>query len=157
MMKDNIDIQVMKLIKQSDEQQKITIRQYSKLNLKRRVKIFSNHRKIFFDLKEKNKEIEVSVLSYIAFIKAVYQFTMNKDNETEINISKTAIGLKRSRPKSDILIDRWSLIKELKNEHKLSFRDISKYLMKYHKIELAHSTIYKMWQNLEKNKEKKNG
>jgi len=153
MIKDDTESRVIKILKQTEAQQKTAIRQFSKLTLRDRIYICSNHRKFFYDLKQKNEDLEISTLSYIAFIKAISKFINNQDNETRINISKIAIGLKKSRIKSDILLDRWSLIKELRNEHKLSFRDIAIYLMKYHKIKVAHSTIFEMWQKLEKNKE----
>jgi hypothetical protein len=153
MIKDDTEDKIIKILKQTEAQQKATIRQFSKLALLDRIYICSKYRQFFYALKHKNEDIEISTLSYIALIKAISKFIKNGDNETRINISKIAIGLKKSRIKSDILLDRWSLIKELRNEHKLSFRDIATYLMKYHKIKIAHSTIFEMWHKLEKNKE----
>lgn len=141
-------------LKQSDIQQKIAIRQFSKLSIDMRIQIMQEHRKIFYALKQKNEQEDITVLSYVALIHAILVFSENKNDA--IRISKIKNGLKKSRPKSDILLDRWSLIKELKNEHKLSFRDIATYLIKYHKIKIAHSTIYNMWKKLEK-KDEKNG
>lgn len=56
----------------------------------------------------------------------------------------------REYPKKDKLIGKWALIKELKTVKKLSWREISQYLKKYHKLDVAHSTIYDLWKKLEK-------
>ena len=150
-MQNNNEAVVIGLLQMSEDQQKILIRKFSKLSFEQKIQIFSNHGKIFYALKQKKVALGNAVLSYIALLQAISTYV---NNETEIvKVSKIKNGLKKSRPKSDILLDRWSLIKELKNEHKLSFRDIATYLMKYHKIKVAHSTIFEMWQKLEKNKE----
>ena len=154
-MQNNNEAVVIRLLQMSEDQQKIVIRKFSKLSFEQKMQVFSNHGKNFYALKQKKVELENAVLSYIALIQAISTYV---HSETEIiKISKIKNGYKRSQSKSDKLIERWSLIKELRHDYKLSFRDISKYLMKYHKIKIAHSTIYTVWQNLEQNKDENNG
>jgi len=153
-MQNNNEAVVIRLLQMSEDQQKIVIRKFSKLSFEQKMQVFSNHGKNFYALKQKKVELENAVLSYIALIQAISTYV---HSETEIiKISKIKNGYKRSQSKSDKLIERWSLIKELKNDHKLSFREIAAYLMKYHKIKIAHSTIYDTWKKLEK-KDEKNG
>ena len=145
---------VIRLLQMSEDQQKNLIRKFSKLPFNLKMEVFSNHGKNFYALKQKKVESENAVLSYIALIQAISTYV---HSETEIiKISKIRNGYKRSQSKSDKLIERWSLIKELRNNHKLSFRKIAAYLMKYHKIKIAHSTIFDMWKKLEK-KDETNG
>ena len=42
-------------------------------------------------------------------------------------------------------------MKNLKLEQKMSFRDISVYFHKYHKLKVSYSTIYELWNKLENN------
>lgn len=151
-MQNNNEAVVIRLLQMSEDQQKIVIRKFSKLSFEQKMQVFSNHGKNFYALKQKKVELENAALSYIALIQAMSTYINSK---TEIiKVSKIKNGYKRSQNKSDKLIERWALIKELRNDYKLSFREIAAYLMKYHKIKIAHSTIYDMWKKLEKMDEK---
>ena len=146
---------VVKLLKMTDDQQKIAIRKFSKLTTCQRIGVMQEHRKIFYVLKQRNKQVNVNTLSYLAFIRAILVLT-DEDN-LNYKVTKLRSNFKKSHSKFEILLERWALIKELRTEHTMSFRDISSYLLKYHKIKIAHSTIFEMWQKLEKNKDGKNG
>jgi len=53
------------------------------------------------------------------------------------------------------LLGYWAVVKSLKIEERMSFRDISAYFTKYHKLEVSYSTIYGLWIELETNKKEK--
>lgn len=50
----------------------------------------------------------------------------------------------------------WAIVRTLKLEQKMSFREISIYFATYHKLEVSYSTIYELWNELENNTNIKN-
>jgi len=143
---------IAKLLKMTNEEQKVILRVFIKLPLESKVDIFENNRSVFFKLREDKHDIPLSILSYISLIMSIRQYHDNIDNidKKMINIRSKSL---RNQPKRDILIGKWSLVKELKNEKNLSLRQICRYLKKYHKIEVATSTLHALWHEFEIEKE----
>ena len=145
-----LDNQVTQLLKSTNEEQKQTLRLFSKMPLESRVKVFEGHKKMIYALKDKHREVDISILSYTSFILAVNQYV-----STVADIDKNILDLRtksiRKFAKREKLLAKWALIKELKNVKGLSFRQIAKYLKKYHKLEVVHSTVYDLWKELEEN------
>ena len=145
-----LDNQVTQLLKSTNEEQKQTLRLFSKMPLESRVKVFEGHKKMIYALKDKHREVDISILSYTSFILAVNQYV-----STVTDIDKNILDLRtksiRKFAKREKLLAKWALIKELKNVKGLSFRQIAKYLKKYHKLEVVHSTVYDLWKELEEN------
>ena len=148
-----IQNKVTHLLKNTDEEQKQTLRSFVKIPLESKIKIFEEQKKIFHPLKDKNKDSSLSILSYASFIIAIEKYSDNSNN-----VDKNAIEIRaksvRKFAKKEKLLAKWALIKELKNSKGLSFRQISDYLKKYHKLEVVHSTIFDLWNELEKDKQK---
>ena len=138
---------VIKHLHMTDDQQKIVIRQFGNLTIEMRIEVLQQHRKAFYAARQKNNEVPISIISYIALLQTISDYIGEKHQF--IKISKIKKGVKKSRFKSNKLIERWALIKELRQGNNMSFRDIAKYLEKYHKLKVAHSTIFEMWQKLE--------
>jgi hypothetical protein len=68
-----------------------------------------------------------------------------------INAIKLRAGKqKRNTSKREKLLGLWAIVKTLKIDQNMSYRQISEYLKKYHKLEVAHSLIHKIWIEIEK-------
>ena len=139
---------VTRLLKKTDEEQKAILRSFTKLPLESRVKTMEESRAIFYLLKEKNKDVELQLLSYASLVLAIVKY---EDATDDIQKHTVAMRSKsyRKQPKRDKLLSKWALIKSLKNDENLSFRQIATYLQKYHKLSVVHSTIHDMWRELE--------
>jgi len=146
---------VERLLKMTEEKQKAMLRFFVKMPLESKIDIFEKNRSIFHRLREKEQNISLSILSYVSLLLSIAQH----HNDT-YDIDKNVINIRskslRSQPKRDVLIGKWSLIKELKNEKKLSLRQICHYLKKYHKIEVATSTLHALWHEFEVNQGDRN-
>jgi len=143
---------VEKLLKMTNEQQKEILRFFVKLPLEFKLEVYDNNRNIFHKLREKEPDISLSILSYSALVLSIklHQNGTHALDRNVINIRSKSI---RRQPKRDILIGKWSLVKELKNKKKLSLRQICNYLKKYHKIDVASSTLHALWHEFETKKE----
>lgn len=146
----NMQKAVERLLKKTDEEQKQSLRKLIKMPLEGRVKVLEINRGIFYPLREMNKDLDVSLLSYISLIKSVEKYQENT-NDLDRNVVELRSKSIRIHPKRDKVIGYWALIKELKNKG-LSYRKIAAYLKKYHKLEVVHSTIYDLWNELEVDK-----
>ena len=120
-----------------------------------KIKVMSLNRDIFHPLRQNNQEVDLSTLSYVSLI-----LSIDKYQEESSDLDKNVIEIRSNsfpkHPKKNKLLNRWALVKELREEKDLSFRQISEYLKKYHKLSIAHSTIYELWQELENKEGRKN-
>ncbi len=139
---------VARLLKKTDEEQKAILRSFVKMPLEARVKVMEESRAIFYPLKEEHKDMALHVLSYASLVLAIAKYQDSTDD-----IKKHIVSLRsrnvRTQPKREKLLGKWAIIKSLKNDENLSFRQIATYLYKYHKLSVVHSTIYDMWCELE--------
>jgi len=139
---------VVRLLKKTDEEQKAILRSFLKMPLESRVKAMEESRAIFYPLKENNKDVPLHLLSYVSLVLAIVKYQHITDD-----IKKYTVAIRsksyRKQPKRDKLLGKWALIKLLKNDENLSFRQIAAYLYKYHKLSVVHSTIYDLWCELE--------
>jgi len=138
------------LLKNTDEQQKQTLRGFVKMPLESRIKVFEEQKKSFYSLREKQKDTPISILLYSSFVIAINQFSANTE-DIDKNIMEIRSNSVRKFAKREKLLAKWALIKELKNIKGLSFRQISNYLKKYHKLDVVHSTVYDLWIEIENN------
>ncbi len=76
------------------------------------------------------------------------------------NINLNVIKLRAKNTKTKIkrqkLLGYWAIVRTLKLEQNISFRDISAYFAKYHKFDVSYSTVYELWNELENNTNIKN-
>jgi len=143
---------ITKLLKITEEEQKQALRKFSKMTLESRIKVFTEHRSLFYTLKNEHMNTDPPLLSYASLILAINQYI---NNIAEIDKNTLDIRAKSIRKfaKRERLLSKWALIQELKNVKDLSFRQIAQYLKKYHKLDVVHSTIHGLWKELENNKE----
>jgi len=164
-------LKIEKITKMNEEQQKALLRLLSRASINLKLEIVGLHRANLYKFKNTYKDYEINLLSYCALILATqkivdeYQDLKNKnfknlDNNEIKKLSSKKAHLfidkqYRTQLIRDKLLNYWSIIKQLKEKEKFSFRQIAKYLKKNHKLTVAHSTIYNLWNELETNKKEK--
>ena len=133
------------------QEQKRLLHLFARLDEDSKFNIFYEQKVFFHKLKSKYKNIDNKKLSYASFILAI------KEYENAIDQDKLkAIKFKNQYSKVDInekLNVVLSVILNLRDNEKYTYRNIAKYLKKYHKIDVVHSTIYNFYI---KNKGKEN-
>ena len=149
--------EIEKITKMHAEQHNQLLRFFLRVDLQTRLKIFKTQKEIFFKLKNLHKDIDNTVLSYSSLIISILAERRNTNKNAKIfKAKKFRRSLKREK-----ILEKWAIVKNLKNNEKLSFRQIATYLRKYHKFGVSYSLVYKIWSELEEkniNKgEQKNG
>lgn len=155
-----------KILKINDEQQKVLLRFFARVDFAVRISIFEAHKKLFFELHHKYKEeLGSHILSYAALVLAIGAYrdeaqALKKHDFSAMSLDKvkalsyrqaSLFSIKNSRrsKQRERLIGYWAIVQTLKNEHGYSFRKIVEYLKAYQKFEVAHSTVYLLWSELE--------
>jgi hypothetical protein len=139
---------VVRLLKKTDEEQKAILRAFVSMPLESKMKAMELNRNIFYPLKQENRDIPLPILSYVAMILAIEKYRAQTTG-LDKNVIDVRAKSFRKQPKRDKLLGKWALIRSLKNDKNLSFRQISNYLKRFHKLSVVHSTIYDLWRELE--------
>ena len=140
----------------NQESQNQRLRLFARVDLDVKLHVAEQQTPIFHKLKEKYRDIDKAVLSFSSHILAINSVLGKLDN-VALNASKLCTHNIRSRSKRDKIVKNWATVRTLKLQKNMSFRDIAKYLTKYHKLSVAHSTIFEIWNELEQNIEKQKG
>ncbi len=160
---DNI---VEKLLKLNENEQKGIFRSFSRFSLSQRIDILPIHNNILHKLKQNYSEMKIEIISYSALVMAI-QIVINEQktfktldfrgmslDEIKRLSSKRAKLFLQKQPKlqtkREQLLSYWSIVSSLKNDENYSFRQISAYLQKYHRFTIAYSSIYNLWNELNK-------
>lgn len=138
-----------KLTKMTIKMQNQKLRLFTKVNIDIKLKILVLQLSIFHKLRNKYKDINKEVLTLVALILAI-DSTSKEIGIVSLNTSKIRDRELIKNGKREKVIQYWSIVKRLKEKERMSFREISNYLMKYHKFSVSYSTIYKIWKDLEK-------
>ena len=149
------------ITKLSLEQQNQQLRLFAKVDLATKLKILEYQKQLFHKLKNIQGDAHNAMLTLVSLIIAVENITKELDI-VKINAVKLRGKNARQKAKRQKLLGLWSVVRTLKLEQNMSFRQIAEYLKKYHKFEVAHSTVYELWveletKNFEQNGEKENG
>ena len=158
--------QIKHILKMNEEMQSSYLRYFARLHIEYKIEIFKHQKNIFHKLRQLNNGVEHTILSYCALLLSIEEYfkkikelnhknienlspdEFQKLSQTKAKIFKNMQFQKHS--KHDKLLGYWSVVKTLKDED-FSYRQIAKYLKKHHRIEVAHSTIWILWQELETN------
>lgn len=152
-----VEIEIIsRILHVNEEQQSQYLRFFARLDLVKKLEILKLQRDNFYALKQINKEAEASILTYCSLILAIKNQHKNLSVLDKNILTLNAKKLSKSH-KKEKLLGNWAVIKELKDVKKQSFRQIAEYLKKYHKLEVAHSTIFALWVDLETKKIEQNG
>lgn len=148
------EILVENITKQSLEAQNQKLRFFARVDTSTKLKIFECQKLFFYKLKSVYSDIDNAVLTLSGLILAIDAVVKELDS-VNLNAIKLKNKSVRQKAKRDKLLGYWAIIRTLKIEQNMSFRQITEYLKKYHKLEVAHSTIFALWAELEQNN--KNG
>ena len=137
------------ITKMNQETQNQMIRTFIKLDISVKVDIFKEQKIIFHKLKNTHFDVDNSILTYASFVLAI-EVVIKNTNQVNLNAIKLrSNNNKKQNLKRIKLLSYWSVIKTLKLEQNYSFREISDYLLKYHRFEVSYSLIYQIWNETE--------
>ncbi|MBU3014020.1 helix-turn-helix domain-containing protein [Poseidonibacter lekithochrous] len=139
-----------KLTKMTIKMQNQKLRLFTKVDIDTKLKILVQQISIFYTLRNKYKDIDKEVLTFVSLILAI-DTILKEIDIVGLNTSKIRARELTKKEKRERVIQYWSIVKRLKEKERMSFREISNYLMKYHKLQVSYSTIYKIWKDLELN------
>ena len=146
--------EIEKLTRIPIDDQNRQLRLFARVGLEAKLRIIKIQNSKFHKLKSVNSDIDNAILTLASLILAIIE-EVNSMTSADLNVSLFHVKNKKSRAKREKLLMYWSVVKTLKNDKSMSFREISYYLKKHHKFEVAYSTIFKVWNELEKIKGEK--
>lgn len=137
------------ITKMNQETQNQMIRTYTKLDISVKVDVFKEQKVIFHKLKNIHFITDNSILTYASFVLAIEVVIKNTNQVNFKAIKLRTKNAKKQNQKREKLLSYWSIVKTLKLEQNYSFREISDYLLKYHRFEVSYSLIYQTWNEIE--------
>ena len=137
------------ITKMNQETQNQMIRTYTKLDISVKVDVFKEQKVIFHKLKNIHFITDNSILTYASFVLAIEVVIKNTNQVNLKAIKLRTKNAKKQNQKREKLLSYWSVVKTLKLEQNYSFREISDYLLKYHRLEVSYSLIYQIWNEIE--------
>ena len=137
------------ITKMNQETQNQMIRTYTKLDISVKVDVFKEQKVIFHKLKNIHFITDNSILTYASFVLAIEVVIKNTNQVNLKAIKLRTKNAKKQNQKREKLLSYWSIIKTLKLEQNYSFREISDYLLKYHRFEVSYSLVYQTWNEIE--------
>lgn len=145
---------IQKLTKMSIEIQNQQLRIFARVDFDTKLEIIKHQKTLFHRFKNLNQEFANSELTLVTLILSIKEKTSSLD-KVNLNVIKLRGKNIKQKIKREKLLGYWAIVKTLKSEKNMSFRDIETYFVKYHKFNVSYSTIQKLWTELEqKNKEK---
>lgn len=150
----NKDSEMEKITKLNLESQNKILRLFVRIDLKTKLQILQLQKQMFHQLKSAYSDVDNSILTLSTLILAIDEVV----KELEV-VNFNAIKLRTKNNKAKIkrqkILGYWAIVRTLKLEQNMSFRNISTYFAKYHKLDVSYSTIYELWNELENNAHKK--
>ena len=144
------------ITKMNQESQNQRLRLFAKVDITTKLKILDKQKELFHKLKSSYSDVDNTVLSLSSLILAIDEIEKKLD---DVNLK--AIKLRGKNIKAKIkrqkVLGYWAIVRTLKLEQNMSFRDISTYFAKYHRLDVSYSTIFNLWNKFEKKMENKNG
>ena len=144
------------ITKMNQESQNQKLRLFAKVDITTKLKILASQKQLFHKLKNAHSDVDNTVLTLCSLILAIDLIAKELDNVT-LNAIKLRGKNSKAKVKRQKVLGYWAIVRSLKLEQNMSFRDISAYFAKYHKLDVSYSTIYELWNKLEKKMENKNG
>ena len=138
------------ITKLNQESQNQKLRLFAKFDIQTKLKIIVNQKQLFHKLKQKYSDVDNNILTLSALILAIYSVVKELD-DVSFNAIKLKCKNNTNKSKREKLLSYWAIVRTLKLEKNMSFRDIAIYFGKYHRFKISYSTIYKVWNELENN------
>lgn len=142
--------QIENITKQNLEVQNQKLRLFAKIDITTKLKILEHQKQLFHKLKSAYGDVDNTILTLSSLILAIDAVVNELDN-VNLNAIKLRGKNNKAKIKRQKVLGYWAIVRTLKLEQKMSFRQISTYFAKYHKLEVSYSTIYELWSKLEKN------
>ncbi len=143
------------ITKLNQETQNQRLRLFAKVDITTKLKILVSQKQLFHKLKSVHSDIDNVVLTLCSLILAI-DLIVNELDDVNLNAIKLRAKNNKAKIKRQKVLGYWAIVRTLKLEQNMSFRDIATYFAKYHKLEVSYSTIFEMWNELENNTNIKN-
>ncbi|MFA7022293.1 hypothetical protein [Aliarcobacter sp.] len=144
-----------KITKIDQEAQNQKLRLFAKVDITTKLKILTTQKQIFYKLKSAHSDVDNTILTLSSLILAV-DSVVKKLDDVNLNAIKLRGKNNKAKIKRQKVLGYWAIVKTLKLEQNMSFRDIATYFAKYHKLQISYSTVYEIWNELEKKGNKNN-
>ena len=132
------------------ESQNQRLRLFAKVDITTKLKILTTQKQLFHKLKNTYSDVDNTILTLSSLILAIDK-VVKKLDDVNLNAIKLRSKNNKSKIKRQKILGYWAIVRTLKLEQNMSFRDIATYFAKYHKLEISYSTIYELWTELENN------
>lgn len=145
----SLDLKVIENItKQTYQAQNQQLRLFARVDLAMKLHILQFQKPLFHKLKSAYGDVDNAVITLASLVLSIDAVAKELDL-VKLNAIKLKAQPNRVKRKRQKLFDYWAIIKTLKTEQSMSFRQIAKYFQKYHKFEISHSMIQKIWNEIE--------
>lgn len=132
------------------ESQNQRLRLFAKVDITTKLKILTSQKQLFHKLKSAYGDKDNTILTLASLVLAVDLVAKELD-DVNLNAIKLRGKNTKTKVKRQKVLGYWAIVRTLKLEQNMSFRDIATYFAKYHKLEVSYSTIYELWNELENN------
>jgi hypothetical protein len=145
----SLDVKIIENItKQTYELQNQHLRLFARVELPMKLQILQLQKPLFHKLKSAYSDIDNTILTLASLILAIESIAKDTD-KVNLNAIKLRGKNHKTKIKREKLLGYWAIVRTLKVDQKMSFRDISSYFKKYHKFDVSYSTIREIWIELE--------
>ena len=143
------------ITKLNQESQNQRLRLFAKVDITTKLKILASQKQLFHKLKNAHSDVDNTVLTLCSLILAIDLIVKELD-DVNLNAIKLRGKNSKTKVKRQKLLGYWAIVRTLRLEQNMSFRDIATYFAKYHKLEVSYSTVFEMWNEIENNTNIKN-
>jgi hypothetical protein len=144
----NLSIKCETIVKMNQQSQNQKLRLFAKVDITTKLKILTSQKQLFHKLKSVHTDLDNPILSLSSLVLAIDSVAKELDH-VNLNAIKLRGKNNKAKIKRQKVLGYWSIVRTLKLEQNMSFRDIATYFAKYHKLEVSYSTIYELWNELE--------
>ncbi len=149
------EILIEHLTKLNQESQNQKLRLFARVDLQTKLQILQLQKQLFYKLKSAYSDVDNTILTLSSLVLAI-DSVVNELDDVNLNAIKLRGKNNKAKIKRQKVLGYWAIVRTLKLEQNMSFRDIATYFAKYHKLEVSYSTIYELWNELENNTNIKN-
>lgn len=132
------------------ESQNQRLRLFAKVDFETKIQILEQQKQIFHKLKSAHSDVDNTILTLSSLILAIDAVVKELD-DINLNAIKLRGKNNKAKIKRQKVLGYWAIVRTLKLEQNMSFRDIATYFAKYHKFQISYSTIFEMWNEIENN------
>ena len=112
------------ITKLNQESQNQKLRLFAKFDIQTKLKIIVNQKQLFHKLKQKYSDVDNNILTLSALILAIYSVVKELD-DVSFNAIKLKCKNNTNKSKREKLLSYWAIVRTLKLERNMSFRDIT--------------------------------